>query len=308
MKTNSRQYFLNQSNIKVLYLSLWVTLFSNSSFAQSDYSFRVDVTGNGEPVLLIPGLISSGEVWAETVSVLSDNYECHVLTMPGFAGVLPQTDAPYIETWKDEIERYIQEQNLNDVTLIGHSLGGFLSMWIASDNLPQLKQIIVMDALPFLAGTMNPNAETGFYEANAIQYMNSLSGMDRDQLHASRMMMARGMTNDSTRWEILTEWTMNSDLKTEAYSATEMMGIDLREAIAKITVPVLAIGAFDENPQFPGFTRERMEQTYLSQYQNIKNLQFEVADGAKHFIMYDKPEWMIEKMNNFMADNNITQP
>ncbi|WP_069130288.1 alpha/beta fold hydrolase [Rhodohalobacter halophilus] len=307
MKANNRHLFLKQLTIRFFYFIILVTAFSISSFAQTNYSFKVDISGNGKPVLLIPGLISSGEVWNETVLTLSENYECHVLTMPGFAGVPPQTDAPYIETWKDEIERYIQEQNLDRVTLVGHSLGGFLSIWIASDNLPQLKQIIVVDALPFLAGTMNPNAVTGFNEANAKQYMSSLSGMDVDQLKNTRMMMARGMTNDSTRWEILTEWTLNSDLKTEAYSATEMMGIDLREDIANITVPVLAIGAFDENPQFPGFTREQMEQTYLSQYQNIKNLQFEVADGAKHFIMYDKPEWMVETMKDFMKKNQFNQ-
>lgn len=304
--------FNNLFSIKSLSLiavSMLITIITvEKGYGQSDFDFTVEITGKGEPVLLIPGLISSGEVWTETVSALSDRYECHVLTMPGFAGVPAHEEGPYLETWKSEIIRYIKENDLHQVTLVGHSLGGFLSLWIAAENLPELKQIIVVDALPFLAGTMNPNAETGFNENSAQQYMNSLSGMDRDGLHATRMMMARGMTNDSTRWEILTEWTMNSDLKTEAYSATEMMGIDLREVIAKITVPVLAIGAFDENPQLPGFTRERMEQTYLSQYQNIKNLQFEVADGAKHFIMYDKPEWMIEKMIDFMVGNNITQP
>lgn len=304
--------FNNLFSIKSLSLiavSMLITIITvEKGYGQSDFDFTVEITGEGEPVLLIPGLISSGEVWTETVSALSDRYECHVLTMPGFAGVPAQEEGPYLETWKSEIIRYIKENDLHQVTLVGHSLGGFLSLWIAAENLPELKQIIVVDALPFLAGTMNPNAETGFNKNSAQQYMNSLSGMDRDELHATRMTMARGMTNDSTRWEILTKWTMNSDLKTEAYSATEMMGMDLRDTIANITVPVLAIGAFDENPQFPGFTRERMEQTYLSQYQNIKNLQFEVADGAKHFIMYDKPEWMIEKMNDFMAGNNITQP
>lgn len=304
-------YFNNPAPIKSLCLFLVSILAVITAiekvYGQSEFDFDVEITGEGNPVLFIPGLISSGEVWAETVSALSDRYECHVLTMPGFAGVPAQDNGPYLETWKSEIIRYVKENELNKVTLVGHSLGGFLSLWITAENLQELNQIIVVDALPFLAGTMNPNAETGFDENSAKQYMNSLSRMAQDQLQSTRMMMARGMTNDSTRWKVITEWSMNSDLKTEAYSATEMMGIDLREDIANITVPVLAIGAFDENPQFPGFTRERMEQTYLSQYHNIKNLQFEVADGAKHFIMFDKPEWMIEKMTDFMAGNKFNQ-
>ena len=281
---------------------------TESGNGQSGFDFEIEVTGEGEPILFIPGLISSGDVWAETVAALSDRYECHVVTMPGFAGVPAQNDSPYLQTWKSEIIRYIKENELDQVSLVGHSLGGFLSMWIASENPQELKQIILVDSLPFLAGALNPNSETGFNENRATQYMNSLSGMDQEQLLSTRTMMARGMTNDSTRWEMLTEWSMKSDLKTEAYSATEMMGIDLRETIGEISVPVLVLGAFEENPQFPAFTRERMEETYLSQYQNVKYLQFEVADGSKHFIMYDNPEWMIEKINNFMTDNIFTQP
>jgi len=305
-------YFKKITSFRALYILLGTIFFISSpfqkGFGQSNFDFKVEISGEGDPILFIPGLISSGEVWAETVSVLSARYECHVLTMPGYASVPTQNDAPYLETWKSEIIRYIKDSELDQVTLVGHSLGGFLSMWIAAENIQEVKQIILVDALPFLAGTMNPNAETGFNENRAKQYMNSLSGLEHDQLYANRMMMARGMTGDSTRWEMLTEWAMNSDLKTEAYTATEMMGIDLRETISSISVPVLVLGAFEENPQFPGFTRERMKQVYLSQYQNVKNLRFEVADGSKHFIMYDKPEWMIEQMNDFMAENRNPQP
>jgi len=55
--------------------------------------FSVKITGTGRPMILIPGLLSSGDVWSTTVDRYKDRYECHVLTLAGFAGQ-PAIDAP----------------------------------------------------------------------------------------------------------------------------------------------------------------------------------------------------------------------
>ncbi|GAB3750221.1 alpha/beta fold hydrolase [Spirosoma pomorum] len=98
------------------------------SFAQP-YSFQVTVTGKGQPVLLLPGYSCSGTVWNETVAHLQDRYECHVLTLPGYAGVAP-IKQPVLQTVRDEIIRYIRDKRLDKPVLIGHSLGAFMSLWI----------------------------------------------------------------------------------------------------------------------------------------------------------------------------------
>src|SRR5262245_4683726 len=46
---------------------------------------RVDVIGKGRPMLLIPGLTCAGDVWRETVAHVAGRYECHVVTIGGFA-------------------------------------------------------------------------------------------------------------------------------------------------------------------------------------------------------------------------------
>ena len=68
--------------------------------AQDFKAFKVTVTGKGQPVILIPGYSCSGDVWKETVDHLKDRYECHVLTLAGFAGV-PAIDSPILETVKN---------------------------------------------------------------------------------------------------------------------------------------------------------------------------------------------------------------
>ncbi len=53
----------------------------------------VEVTGSGPAMLLVPGLLSSGDVWQQVVEHFRPRYQCHVLTLAGFAGV-PPVDHP----------------------------------------------------------------------------------------------------------------------------------------------------------------------------------------------------------------------
>src|SRR6185295_1545738 len=60
-------------------------------------AFRVEVVGRGNPMILIPGLSSSGDTWEATVARYKDRFTCHVLTLAGFAGV-PAIEAPLMST------------------------------------------------------------------------------------------------------------------------------------------------------------------------------------------------------------------
>jgi hypothetical protein len=62
----------------------------------------------GQPIILIPGPASSGEVWDETVAQLSSNCECHVLTLSGFAGFSPiDLKDGFLLQMKNEIRAYL---------------------------------------------------------------------------------------------------------------------------------------------------------------------------------------------------------
>src|SRR5690242_5501465 len=101
---------LRRSGI-VVFTLFFVAVFS--AFAWSDqtppHSFRVAVSGRGRPMILIPGLASSGDTWTTTVARLRERYECHVLTLAGFAGV-PPIPEPLFATVRSELAAYIRER------------------------------------------------------------------------------------------------------------------------------------------------------------------------------------------------------
>ena len=114
--------------------------------AQPASSFGVDVHGTGAPVLLIPGLSSSGQVWDATVAALEDRYEVHVLSLAGFAG-RPAVEGAFLPRVRDDIVAYVRSHNLDRPAVVGHSLGGFLSFWLAASEPTLFGPIVAVDGV-----------------------------------------------------------------------------------------------------------------------------------------------------------------
>ena len=92
-------------------------------------SFSVSASGptTARPMILIPGLMSAGDVWAETAARYAGRYRVHVLTLSGFAGRAPMAGDAFLPTVRDQLIDYIRAEHLDHPVIVGHSLGGFLA-------------------------------------------------------------------------------------------------------------------------------------------------------------------------------------
>src|SRR5580765_7030998 len=114
-------------------------------------SFRVQVTGHGRPMILIPGYASSGDTWKTTVARYQDKFTCHVITLAGFAGVAPISEH-VLAAARTELASYITAQHLDHPVIVGHSLGGSLALQLATDHPDLVGPLVIVDSLPFFAG------------------------------------------------------------------------------------------------------------------------------------------------------------
>src|SRR5208283_587695 len=110
----------------------------------------VVVSGAGAPMILIPGLASGGNVWDGAVEHFKGRYQCHVLTLAGFAGQ-PPIVGPFLEKVRDSIIKYIRDQKLDHPIIIGHSLGGMMAFWVAEKAPAEVGPVISVDGLPCYA-------------------------------------------------------------------------------------------------------------------------------------------------------------
>lgn len=142
-------------HISVLSTALVLAAISGAT-AEPQNVIDVKVTGSGKPVILIPGLASPGEVWADTVKHLQNRYQCHVVTIAG-SGELPAVKTEtLLAVARDQLISYVQSQKLEKPAIVGHSLGGAIALDIAQ-RLPDLPgRIVRVDSIPFIAGIMMP--------------------------------------------------------------------------------------------------------------------------------------------------------
>jgi pimeloyl-ACP methyl ester carboxylesterase len=247
-------------------------------------SFSVEVTGSGHPVIFIPGLTCDGHIWDATVAHLGGKVQAHVITLAGFAGK-PPIDKPLLPTVKDELVEYIKANHLDHPTVVGHSLGGFMTFWIAESAPELIDRGIAVDGAPFLPGLMDPNATVESVAANAKAMTDGMRG-DQPKFVAGVHAFMGSMMHDPGKYPAVIEASTKSDPTTTADAMFFLFQTDLRADLGKITAPMVAIVA-DNDGQVP---REALEATWHAQIDKIAHHDLVVIEHAKHFVMLDQPD------------------
>lgn len=280
--------------MKSVILLLVSFAFSLSIYANIESQpISVEVTGKGKPIVLIPGFTVPGEIWNPIVKKLEKNYECHIVTLAGFGGKEP-IEFPWLPKVNESLKNYILKNNLQNATIIGHSLGGTIATWLAAQNDLKLSKIILIDALPASGALMIPdfNPENLAYES---QYNNQLLTMDDAAFEQIATAMSKGMSTKEPDQERIKDWIQKSDRKTYVYGYTDYLKLDLREDLKNISIPVTIIAATKP------YGEEMAKQTYKSQYANLKDYNFIIAENSAHFIMLDKPDWFLEQIQMILS-------
>lgn len=275
----------------ILIIALLFSALCLNVFAQTkQYPFEVSKTGKGKQVLIfIPGFASSGAVWDETKAVFEKDFTCYTLTMAGFAGVKSQPN-PSFENWKNEIANYIKNNKIEKPILIGHSMGGGLALAIAADYPDLIGKIVVVDALPCLAALSDPSFKSK--ENNDCSAMvKQMTAMNETQFYDMQKQTMPRLLADTSKLEMVVDWSVKSDRVTFAQMYCDFFNIDLREKIAAIKWPsLILLESYFIN----------LKPAIEGQYKNLKTAHFQYAGKGMHFIMYDDKEWYLGQLNNFL--------
>lgn len=262
--------------------------------------FVAQVTGQGAPVLLIPGLNCSGEVWNATVKHLRAKHECHVLTLAGFAGV-PGHPGEFSAPTREAIADYIRAKKLNHPAVIGHSLGGFIAADLAATHPELVGPIVVVDSYPFLSGVGMPTmtVELAKQRADAMkQQMDAVPDEAyRDGLRSGQF--TRTMMTSEEDNQKVTAWGLASDRHTASTAMNELLSTDLRGKLANIESPVLVmLSAASLALYIPA---DQVDAIGRAQYGFVRKLSLTVHPTARHFLMFDDPDWFHSQVDTFIA-------
>lgn len=287
---------------RTLQTLIWLStaLLASASQAAAPKAFTVEVTGQGRPLVLIPGLASSGDVWQGTVARLCAPQaarQCHVLTLAGFAGVAP-IEGDLLAQAEQQLADYIGANKLGQPVIIGHSLGGFLALKMAIDHPARTGRLVIIDSLPALGATQLPSITPEQLQAMSQQMQSAMRAQDASSASASQRRTVTSMVSAPADVERIIGWGQRSDRETVIRAMGTLMASDLRQDVAKVQSPTLVLGTWIAYKDYA--PRAAIEATFQQQYAQLPGVQIALADTARHFIMYDQPDWMHARIEQFL--------
>ena len=110
--------------------------------------------GRGRPIILLHGYGTTLYTWRKLVSALAAKRELWLIDLKGHGGSACPLDGKYeLQDQADLIHRLIVENDLRQLTLIGHSLGGGIALLVAiklqADGENRLSSLVLIDSAAF---------------------------------------------------------------------------------------------------------------------------------------------------------------
>lgn len=107
--------------------------------------------GEGHPIVLVHGIMSSLHTWEGWIDELRRNYRVIALDVPnyGLTGPLPEHLEYSDETLLSLFSQFVDELELERFSIAGNSLGGYLAAVYAAQNPDRVARLILLDPIGY---------------------------------------------------------------------------------------------------------------------------------------------------------------
>jgi pimeloyl-ACP methyl ester carboxylesterase len=239
-------------------------------------NLHVERYGAGEPAVFVHGAGGSSSAWYFQKEYLKRFMEVILVDLPGHgeaSGILPQT----IEEKRDIIRQALEELAIPKCYLVGHSMGGAISMSFALQYPELLKGLILV--------------ATG---ARLRVHPEILGAIMRDKAKAARQIMelAFGEKTAPMMVEAAIDELMKANAQVIYNDFMSCERFDLMGALGGIQNPTLIIGGEED----------RLAPVHYSEYlhREIRGSKLVLIPGAGHMAPLEKPAEVNKAIKNFI--------
>lgn len=246
-------------------------------------------------ILFIHGLGSSADRWLDIPDAISMYYHTIAVDLIGFGGSDKPKDVNYtIEQFSEFILEFIEKIGLSGddrkITLVGHSLGGYIAVDFAIRNKGLIEKLVLLDSSGFLKGP-TPLLEQYLYAAKYPSYdsvRNVFEQMVAQPWKVLPIIINIFITRINSPGA---KYPFES-----AYQNSTTTQIDLSRLKSIEDIPTLIIWGKSDN-LIPIEYSEPFKQVF-------KNYRVEMIEDAGHAPFVEKPAIICEILHSFLSQNN----
>jgi len=257
---------------------------------------------NKEVLLFIHGLASYLPAWSKVIPLLKNHFRCIAIDLPGYAKSSAGVHSGSMIFYADTISKFVHKLNLQKVSLVGHSMGGHISI-VTALLYPQLiDRLILLAPAGFETFT---DEEKVWYKKNYSSEIYSAINDDQVRLNYEINFVkmpadAEAMIQDRIRMK---SWkNFNNYTKVVSNSLCGMLDYPVFDKLNLITQPTLVLfGKNDKlipnNYLHKNLTPEEVAREGTLQITNSKLI---IIPECGHFLQFENPESVSKEIIEFM--------
>ena len=259
--------------------------------------------GSGDEVLLfVHGLGSYIPAWRKNVVELRNDFRCIAVDLPGYGKSSKGKYAGTLPFFAEQLIALLDHLQLEQVTLVGHSMGGQISMVTALQYPERIKRLVLCAPAGF--ETFNEGQKEWFREVITA------NGVRLTPVESIKANLGSNFLNFPKDAEFMIDdrIAMRSAEDFPGYcyiipkSVQAMVDMPVYDELPNITQPVQVIFGKQDNlipNRFlnPGSTTKVAEDGTS----RIPNAQLNIVNKAGHFVMFEQAEAVNQIIRAFMA-------
>lgn len=250
--------------------------------------------GVGKPIVFIHGWPLSHEMFEYQFTQLPiHGYRCIGIDLRGYG----KSDKPWgdysFDIMADDVKKVLEALNLPDITLVGFSMGGAVSVrYMARHAGAYVAKLVLLGAAtPCL--TKKPDFPQGLDTAPYDNFINTCYS-DRAKMNAGfgNATFHKPLSSELSNW--FTNLGMQASPRATAMGVVALRDSDLRPDLAKITVPTAIFHGVHDKIAPMSITAE-------VNHQGIKGSKLLRFENSGHGLFYDEKDKLNEELMHFVG-------
>ena len=249
---------------------------------------------NGPDFVVLHGLFGSGKNWRSFAGSLEDDFQVWTLDARNH-GDSPHADSMSYQQMAEDVARFFVENELENVVLLGHSMGGKTAMQLALQFPDRIAALIVVDIAPVCYDHLHKQLKL----IEAMQELDLAGEMSRSEIEKKlavkipeKRLLSFLMTN-LNRQNGQFQWRIG--LEQIAAGMQELLNYPELKSVFK--GPVQFIGG--ENSAYLKFEYHALIRKYFPESR------ITMLDNCGHWLHVEQPAAFQKTVNEFLQDNNL---
>jgi pimeloyl-ACP methyl ester carboxylesterase len=256
----------------------------NSALASSDLLYFTE-RGSGPPLLLVHGLMVSGEMFEPVLEQFATRHRVIVPDLRGHGrsrGLPPPYTAAQLAS---DLACLLDHLGVDSTAVLGYSQGGAIAQQLVLDHPERCERLVLVCTYAFNMATPREKVE-GHLGTLLIRVL----GMRR----LAQLVVSQGTKQlGKERGDWLVDLMGDQDTQLMLSAWRETMAFDSRRRLGEIGCPTLVVAA--SNDQAVPMHHAQML------HEGIRGSQLVVVDGADHALIWTHPDELVRLSDEFLG-------